>query len=203
MSIAQRLGNDRTEPPKTRARSGLRVPLPVALAGLGVLAAGSPAQAYQAVGGPDAYTITQGQTLTADVVSNDYAVVGQQDPTRVDLPRACFVSLLGSEPWSWWTPPSHGTATITQDGVLTYVPEPGFVGVDKLRYLVLLGDERYAGSPGMAVCQGAGCTSVEVTITVEAAPPVVTAVPTLAPVALGALGALLGVLGMRRRRRRD
>ncbi len=206
--------SDNKPDPKKPARggAGLRVPLPVALVGLGVLAAAAPTQAwaYSVAGAPDSYTMQSGTMLNADVVANDFALDNSGGPNtglpaNPPLPRDCFITYL-PEP-DWGQPlPQHGTATITLNGGLTYTPNPGFVGVDTFGYSVKLVDGEYPGRPDPSVCQGPGCNFIQVTVTVTEpapAPAVVTAVPTLAPVALGGLGALLGALGMRRRRRRD
>ncbi len=197
MNKTQPSGKNRSEQQREQARSGLRVPLPVALAGLGMLAAGAPAHAatFYPQGVDDAYTMTQGQTLTADVGVNDYSWNGS---TQEAVNKGCVGYFIDKSIGSQSYPPSHGTATITTSGVLTYVPDPGYLGQDKLKY--------FLHGIGGANCQGEhGCTYAEVTITVEPPKPTPTPtpVPTLAPVALGGLGALLGVLGMRRRQRRD
>ncbi len=210
------LGKNRSEQHRAQARSGLRVPLPVALVGLGVMAAVAPTQAwaYRVAGTDDSYTMQSGTTLNVDVVKNDVAVDDSGGPNtglpaNPPLPHDCFFTYL--HPTDWSDPPQsalpqHGTATITEHGGLTYTPNPGFVGVDTFKYFAKLDDSypEYSGGPGSQVCQGPGCTFIQVTVTVTKPAPasaVVTAVPTLAPVALGGLGALLGVLGMRRRRR--
>ncbi len=209
MTNSQRLSKSRGEPQGARARSGLRVPLPVALVGLGVMAAAAPAQANFPRLVADAYTTPMGTPLTANVLTNDYVSVSRDDATPVNVPRACLevlgIAPRGTVDGSFAQGPTHGTATIQPDGNVTYTPDLGFVGVDTFKYAVRI----YNIWPQDALtiqCNGYECVAIEVSVTVTEpapAPAVVTAVPTLAPVALGGLGAALGLLGMRRRRRRD
>lgn len=84
------------------------------------------------------------------------------------------------------TPPllSAGTASLEPSGALTFTPAPGFTGTASLTYNL--------------VDQSAEPNSVA-NVTITVAPPAVTAVPTLTPVAIGGLGALVALLAARRR----
>ncbi len=86
------------------------------------------------------------------------------------------------------TPPTHGTAVLQPSGQLSYTPNPGFTGVDTLRYQAV---DPYNDYPN---------TFADVRITVAPSAQV-TAVPTLGPLALGGLGALVALAGARRQRR--
>lgn len=80
--------------------------------------------------------------------------------------------------------PASGTANLDPSGALTFTPAPGFTGTATLTYNL--------------VDQSADPNSVA-NVTITVAPPAVTAVPTLTPVAIGGLGALVALLGARRR----
>ncbi len=80
--------------------------------------------------------------------------------------------------------PSAGTASLEPSGALTFTPAPGFTGTASLTYNL--------------VDQSAESNSVA-NVTITVAPPAVTAVPTLTPVAIGGLGALVALLAARRR----
>lgn len=72
----------------------------------------------------DFYTIDIGSTLTADVMSND-----------ITFFRPVTLSLVGSDA------PTRGTATLTADNRISYVPDPDFTsGTDTFSYRLAVAD---------------------------------------------------------------
>ncbi|MGH2547114.1 MAG: tandem-95 repeat protein, partial [Actinomycetota bacterium] len=70
------------------------------------------------VAGPDDVSTTQDVAVTIDVLSNDVDVDG--DPLTV--------TSIG--------PAGAGSVSLNPDGTLTYVPQVGFVGIDRFTYSV-------------------------------------------------------------------
>ena len=69
---------------------------------------------------------------TIEVVNNDTDLDGRVVPGTVEIVHA----------------PAHGTAVVQSDGVVSYLPEPGFSGVDSFRYSVR-DDQGLTSSPGV------------------------------------------------------
>ena len=151
---------EENDKPISSKGSALRVPIQEVLVGLGVMAATSSVQAGPAQ--DDAYSMQPNTTLSGvNVTAND----NPQGSYWVVLPPAAA---------------QHGSASIDSPGVLTYTPNPGFVGSDSFSY---------------TLHEGNTVTTAQVNIMVA---PV--SVPTLAPAALGGLAGLLAFFGIRRRR---
>ena len=116
MSDERNAGKSKPGLAAERPKSGLRVPLPAMLAGLGVLAAASPA-AHAATARPDTFSVpVNGFLSAANLLAND-TVAGNS---------TTFLTAL----------PSHGVANVSPNGLLFYSPNPGFQGVDTLSYTV-------------------------------------------------------------------
>ncbi|PQO46656.1 Ig-like domain-containing protein [Blastopirellula marina] len=69
----------------------------------------------------DSYSVKHTGTLQGNVLSND------SDYNYSD-------QLSISDDGSWYSDPLHGTLSISADGTFTYVPDTGFVGVDRFVY---------------------------------------------------------------------
>ncbi|WP_028603907.1 Ig-like domain-containing protein [Ottowia thiooxydans] len=172
-------GAAETAKPTGLAAGGLRVVKPAVLVGLGLLAAGAGAPVLAAPATNDSYTTPLNTPLSGvNVTDNDSITPGNT-----------YTVVMLTEP-----PASAGVANLNYDGLLTFFPAPGFSGTTTLTYNL---DDVVAGSN----------TTATVTITVGAPPPPppapVTAVPTLAPLAIGGLGALVALLGARRRPKKE
>ena len=108
----------------TPARSGMHVPLPAVLIGLGLLAAPAVGEASTAV--DDHYSIPFNSALTfASVIDND---------------------LLDSNTFSVFEtfPAAHGTVSLQPSGDLTYTPDPGYHGQDSFGYRLDAGNSSNA-----------------------------------------------------------
>ncbi len=77
----------------------------------------------------DVRTVTQGATITINVLANDY------DPNGNSL----------SVPVSQTLSPSHGSAQVNSDGSIRYAPTAGYTGPDSFSYSILAGDESATG----------------------------------------------------------
>lgn len=116
MADEREAGNTAPDNTAVRPKSGLRVPLPAMLAGLGVLAAMAPT-AEAAVANPDTFSIpVNGFLAGGNLLAND--TVGANSFTVLS------------------TLPLHGVANVAPSGLLFYSPNPGFAGVDTLGYTV-------------------------------------------------------------------
>ena len=155
--------------------TGLRVPRPAALAGLGVAAGIAGTAAAQVimvpppVANPDTYSMLSNRVLTGvNVLSNDnYTTVNTNVFTILTLPA------------------QHGTAAVGPLGDVTYTPLPGFKGTDTFAYVL----QQFPG----------GASNALVTVVVEdPAQPV----PALDSAALAGLSGLLAYFGMRRRKQK-
>ncbi len=148
---------------------------------------------------PATVTFTTFQYVLADAVSNSVATVkiGVGLSLPVDdsftLPRDTTLTganLLANDqilPNSTVSvsagPASHGTASVTSGGLLTYTPDPGYVGADSFTYSL--------GGPS---------ANLTATVNLLVTPPTV-AVPAVETAGLVGLSGLLAFLGMRRRRK--
>ncbi|MET4575794.1 Ig-like domain-containing protein [Ottowia thiooxydans] len=159
--------------PIQHTTGGLRVVNPAVLVGLGMLAAGTAAPVQAGPAADDSYTTSINTPVTGVNVTTNDSIEGNTYSVMIVTPPA----------------PASGTATLTPEGLLTFTPAPGFSGTATLLYA--LGEE-FPDSNSAAT----------VTITV-AAPAPVTAVPALAPLAVGGLGALVALLGARRRVKKE
>jgi len=65
----------------------------------------------------DYFTVYQGNSITRDVSFNDYS------------------SIDGGNVWTLVSGPSHGTISFN-NGVFTYTPDAGYLGMDTIRYMV-------------------------------------------------------------------
>lgn len=96
--------------------SGLRIPLPAVMVGLGLLAGGAHTEVQASVPLNDNYftqmnTVLSGQNVTSNDTweSNSYSTTVISDV-------------------------SHGTLALQPTGVFTYTPDPGFFGTDTFTY---------------------------------------------------------------------
>lgn len=95
--------------------SGLRIPLPAVMVGLGLMAAGAHTSA-QAAAVNDSYTVPSNSVLSGqNVTSND---------TRDG--NTYSVQLISNV--------SHGTLSLQNTGVFTYTPNANFSGTDTFSY---------------------------------------------------------------------
>jgi len=65
---------------------------------------------------PDDFFIKSGGLLTGNLARND---INSGD---------------GGNVWSLFTPPSHGSATVSPEGLFTYISEPDYIGLDSFVY---------------------------------------------------------------------
>jgi len=107
-------------------------------------------------------------TVRVVVGSDDGGPTPQDDAATVDEDDAVVVDVLGndSDPDGDALTvveagaPAHGTATVNEDGTVTYTPDADFAGEDSFVYTVCDG----------AIEDGAACASAVVTVTVEPSP---------------------------------
>ncbi|WP_375448421.1 Ig-like domain-containing protein [uncultured Fibrella sp.] len=105
------------------------------------------------VANPDSPRTTAGVSVTTNVLGND------RDPEGLPLSKPTIVS-----------GPTNGTALVNPDGTVSYTPNPGFTGTDKLVYQVC-----DTGTPP-------ACSTAVMTIDVDPTPP--TGTTNTAPVAI-------------------
>ena len=151
--------------PATRTPVKAHVPLPAVLVGLGLLAA--PAAGHATTARDDFYSTPANTSIGGvNILAND---------TFTNV-FSLFVN-VGS--------PLYGNSSVgvsgAGQGLLSYTPKPGFVGVDSFQY---------------TINDGTGNSTATVTLAVGVAQ----AVPALAPAGVAALSLTLAALMMRRRR---
>lgn len=111
-------------PVKCAVKSGMHLPLPAVLIGLGLLAAPAVGEAGTAV--DDHYSIPFNSALTsASVIDND---------------------LLNGNTFSVFQtfPAAHGAVSLQTTGNLTYTPDPGYHGEDSFGYRLVDGNSSNA-----------------------------------------------------------
>jgi hypothetical protein len=112
------------------------------------------------VGQPDSYTVMHDQSLT--VAATTGVLANDSDP---DGDPITAVLLSG---------PSHGTLTLNPDGSFTYIPDPGFVGIDSFSYApddgTYSGDDYYGASPVQVTISVTDTTTVSLTTSLNPSP---------------------------------
>ncbi len=111
------MSNNKNPASENKSMSGLRVPLPAVLMGLGMLASASQlAKAAPSLAVDDNYVVQANSVLSGvNVVDND------------SLGNSYSIIAL--------SPPSHGVAILDSFGNLTYTPTSGFAGADSFLYI--------------------------------------------------------------------
>ena len=87
------------------------------------------------VANDDTATVTQGETVAIDILANDTDDDGTLDPDSVEIT----------------TEPANGTATVNNDGTVSYSPSDHFVGSDSFTYTVQDNDEQQSETASVDV----------------------------------------------------
>ncbi len=72
--------------------------------------------------------------VTSPIAADDRFTLDTDEPIKGELGVNDTLSADGGNVWAIGSIPSHGTATVDNDGSFTYYPELGFVGTDSFTY---------------------------------------------------------------------